>query len=421
MRKIKLTPIDLFKRVIANLVSVVFTNLLSLISLFLAAKLFTVEEFAKYLVIVPLGWIFSALVSLNLNDSLSFFTGRDKSSQTEVINLVLRITVQYLVHGIILLLVYRISMFFYDGIQTFLDPKVLIPAIVLSLSRLIHDLVYRGLVASVFDKRNDLYFMFSMGGVPILAVLIFYQYGAGFVVFVISAFTICTALWALSHELKICKSQKLIWTKIPKKYFKYGVPRIPALFGYAFLLGSPVLLVQMSTSDAEVVARVGLTMSILRMLSIFGTPLGYILIPRFKSIEESLISEMSGRTLYWAVLVCIVLIGSSLVALQIGPLAVTLVLDGSLSESDIIASDILFLSTGAVVAIVIIRPVMDGYSSFSYSGIILGFTSVLSIFAQIINIGAMTNLVITISLISILIPAMIYIFLFFYKLTNIRQ
>ncbi|MCH1552881.1 MAG: hypothetical protein L7R84_05465 [Balneolaceae bacterium] len=398
-----------------------FANLLNLISLFLAAKLFTVEEFAKYLVILSLGWVLSAVVSLNLNDSFSFFIGRDKLSQTKISNLVLRIAVQYLANAIILLLVYRITMLFTDEILTFLDPKVLLLAIVLSLSRLILDLVYRGLVASDLDKRSDLYYVFSMGGVPLLSVLLCFQYGAGFVIFVISVFTFCTAFWALSHELKTFKSQKLILTKIPKKYFTYGVPRIPALFGYAFLLGSPVLLVQMSTSDAEVVARVGLTMSMLRMLSIFGTPLSYLLIPRFKSIEGSLISGINGRTLYWAGLACLVLIGLSLIALQIGPLTVALVLDGSTSGSNIIASDILFLGTGAALAIVVFRPVMDGYSSFSYSGIILGFTTVLSILAQMINISAKTNLVTTISLVSLLIPATIYIFLFFSKFANIKQ
>jgi hypothetical protein len=215
-------------------------------------------------------------------------------------------------------------------------------------------------------------------------------------------------------------SRELILTKIPKKYFTYGIPRIPALFGYAFLLGSPVLLVQMSTSDAEIIARVGLIMSMLRMLSIFGSPISYLVIPRFKSIEGSLISKLSGRTLYWFGLVCLLLIGFSLVAFQMGPFVVNLVLDNSLSGSHIIASDILFLGAGAVGAIIVIRPIMDGYSSFSYSGLILGFTTVLSIFAQLINIGAKTNMVASISLISLLVPAIFYIFLFFSKFRNIN-
>ena len=72
-----------------------------------------------------------------------------------------------------------------------------------------------------------------------------------------------------------------------RQVLHYGLPRLPAIVGYFFVLSIPVVLARcLGCGDAEVVI-IGTSMALLRLLTVSGRCVGYLAVPRISRATEA--------------------------------------------------------------------------------------------------------------------------------------
>lgn len=403
---------EIFFRLSVNSFIVLTSGILNFISIILAGRLFLVDDLASYLTILSLGTIISPFISWNLNETLSFYIGRDNMDKNSTRRVLLNIILKYFLLSMALACI----LFFTSKFFNFFQINIVISAILLTLSRITFDAVYRSIISIEASSRFDIWYLIAMGMAPIIGIIVGYQAGPVVVIICISLVTLVSAILSFLFFFGIEKIYINPFKEIPKYYYRYGIPRIPALFGYAFLMGSPVILIQGLTENSEIIARVGVIMSMLRMLSIAGSPISYLVIPRFQNLYRPASGKATKKIFLVlpAVMLMILIILTFLVYL-IGPYIVNFVLNISIFYK-YFQTDILFLGFGAVLIIIIFRPLMDGFSAKPYSGTILGSMSLASLSIQIFAINESFYFSIIISLLTIFITAGIYMILFFQKI-----
>ena len=318
------------KNILKSISTVAVGNILCLLVQAFTLRLYSSKycdgSLSDYMLVLASCTLLSPLINMGLADSILYYIGKSYKLSRESLRNFLQCYICVNVAGLFLFCLFLLGPKYFSFLFFKSDDKsfLALSALLLVISRVSFNLFHRYLLAIHKSLVSAILQLTVMGIIPLIVIIVNKPSDIAHLFVEIAIFTyavvaIFAAKSIVSIGIGFIKAN--YWDNM-KKFYSYGMPRMPALIGISIMLSSLAIVAKWINCSEEDIFLVGIILTLLRMLGMLSRIMTLIMMPRIAWLNDNnpkfLYSIINGLVSFsvfvgLAIMLMFVVVGDSIV------------------------------------------------------------------------------------------------------------